>query len=46
MLCGRRVVAGAWLGSRAYRRLSDRRFDEVVLALLGVSGLTLVFTSI
>jgi uncharacterized protein len=39
------TLAGAWLGSRAYRRLSDQRFHEVVLALLGISGLTLVWTS-
>lgn len=38
------TVVGAWLGARAYRRLSDQHFHELVLALLGVSGLTLVFT--
>ncbi|MBV9735416.1 MAG: sulfite exporter TauE/SafE family protein [Acidisphaera sp.] len=37
---------GAWLGARAYRRLSDRRFNDVVLLLLGLSGLTLVWTSL
>jgi uncharacterized membrane protein YfcA len=37
------TAAGAWLGARAYRRLSDRRFHEVVLALLLASGLFLVW---
>ena len=40
------TLAGAWLGARAYRRLSDQRFHEVVLGLLGVSGLTLVWASV
>lgn len=40
------TLAGAWLGARAYRRLSDRRFHEVVLGLLGLSGVTLVWTSL
>ncbi len=39
------TCVGAWLGVRAYRRLSDRRFREVVLCLLGVSGLALVWAS-
>lgn len=37
------TVIGAWLGARTYRRLSDRRFHNLVLALLGASGLTLVW---
>ena len=40
------TLAGTWLGSQAYRRLSDKRFHEVVLSLLGVSGLTLVWSSL
>lgn len=40
------TLAGTWLGARAYRRLSDQRFHEVVLGLLGVSGLTLVWSSL
>lgn len=40
------TFVGTWLGAQAYRRLSDRRFHEVVLGLLGISGLTLVWTSI
>ena len=40
------TLIGAWLGAHAYRRLSDRRFHEVVLALLGISGLTLVWASL
>ncbi len=37
--------AGAWLGIRAYRRLSDKRFREIVPCLLGLSGLALVWAS-
>jgi hypothetical protein len=40
------TTIGAWLGVRAYRRLSDRRFHEVVLALLFVSGLFLVWNAL
>ncbi len=40
------TLVGSWLGARAYHRLSDQRFHEVVLCLLGVSGLTLVWTSL
>ncbi len=40
------TLAGAWLGLRAYRRLSDQHFHEVVLVLLGLSGLTLVWTTL
>ena len=36
---------GSWLGERAYLRLSDRHFHELVLWLLGVSGLMLVWTT-
>ena len=39
------TLAGTWLGSLSYRRLSDQRFHEVVLSLLGASGLTLVWSS-
>ena len=31
------TLAGAWLGARTYRRLSDRRFHVVVLGLLAAS---------
>lgn len=40
------TLVGTWLGARAYRRLSDQRFHEVVLTLLGVSGLILVWGSL
>jgi uncharacterized membrane protein YfcA len=40
------TLCGAWLGAHTYRRLSDRRFHEVVLGLLGLSGLALVWTSL
>lgn len=39
------TLIGAWLGARLYRRLSDERFNLVVLVLLGLSGLTLIWTS-
>lgn len=40
------TLIGAWLGAHAYRRLSDKRFHEIVLALLCISGLTLVWSSV
>ena len=40
------TFVGAWLGSRVYRRLSDRRFSDIVLLLLGLSGLALVWSSV
>jgi uncharacterized membrane protein YfcA len=36
------TIAGAWLGSRTYRRLSDTQFHNVVLALLALSGCLLI----
>ncbi|MFC0408803.1 TSUP family transporter [Roseomonas elaeocarpi] len=36
---------GALAGAAAYRRLSDRRFHEVVLVLLAFSGVTLVWAA-
>lgn len=40
------TLSGAWLGARAYRRLSDHHFHQIVLCLLGFSGLTLIWPSI
>ena len=37
------TFAGAWLGVHAYRRLSDKRSHEVLLGLLGISGLALIW---
>lgn len=37
------TVIGAWLGAWSYHRLDDQRFHTLVLALLGVSGLTLIW---
>lgn len=37
------TFCGAWLGHRCYHRLSDRRFQQLVLTLLGISGLTLIW---
>jgi len=39
------TACGAWAGVRAYQRLSDKRFREVVLCLLGASGVALVWAS-
>lgn len=38
------TIAGAWLGRRLYNRLSDRRFDNVVLILLLISGFLLLLS--
>jgi uncharacterized protein len=38
-------ICGAWLGARIYRRLGDRGFQQVVLALLFLSGVMLIWTS-
>jgi len=40
------TLAGSWLGARAYRRLSDRHFHQIVLGLLAVSGITLIWPSL
>jgi uncharacterized protein len=40
------TIAGAWLGARLYHALSDRNFRDIVLAILFVSGLGLVWSSI
>jgi uncharacterized membrane protein YfcA len=37
------TLAGSWLGVLAYRRLSERHFDRLVLVLLGVSGVGLLW---
>jgi len=37
------ALAGAWIGVRAYGRLSDRRFTDVILALMAVSGVVLLW---
>ena len=36
---------GAWLGVVLYSRVSDRRFNEIILVLLAVSGVVLVWTN-
>jgi uncharacterized protein len=40
------TILGAWLGARVYHALSDRNSRDVVLALLFLSGLGLVWTSL
>lgn len=40
------TLVGAWLGTRAYRALSDGNFRDVVLGLLFLSGAGLVWSSI
>lgn len=39
------ALGGAWLGLRAYHRLSDRRFTDLILVLMAVSGLVLLANS-
>ncbi len=39
------TLIGAWLGARAYRRLSDLHFHNVILALLAASGVTLLWSA-
>jgi uncharacterized membrane protein YfcA len=40
------TLIGAWIGARTYQALSDRNFYDLVLALLFLSGLALVWSSI
>jgi uncharacterized membrane protein YfcA len=40
------TIVGAWIGARAYGRLSDRRFQEIILALLCVAGGVLIWTNL
>jgi uncharacterized membrane protein YfcA len=40
------TIAGAWIGARAYQRLHDRRFQDIILALLCVSGGLLVWSNL
>ena len=37
---------GAWLGALLYARVSDKRFNEIILVLLGVSGIVLIWTNL
>jgi hypothetical protein len=36
------TIIGAFLGRRLYSRLSDRRFDTIILVLLMISGISLL----
>ena len=36
---------GAWLGRRTYNRLGDDRFNQVVLVLLLISGISIIVMS-
>jgi len=40
------TIIGAWLGVRAYHRLSDRHFHKLVLGLLFLSGAALVWANV
>lgn len=40
------TVTGAHVGLRLYRRINDVQFRRIILALLGLSGLTLIGTSL
>ncbi len=37
---------GAWIGAAIYARVSDKRFNEIILVLLAVSGIVLIWTNI
>ncbi|MEM8975154.1 MAG: sulfite exporter TauE/SafE family protein [Pseudomonadota bacterium] len=37
---------GAWLGAALYARVSDKRFNEIILVLLGLSGIVLIWTNL
>jgi uncharacterized membrane protein YfcA len=39
------TVAGSWAGSFLYRRLGDRGFQRIVMALIFVSGAMLIVAS-
>jgi hypothetical protein len=38
-----RALAGAWLGPRIFKRLSDRQFEFAVNLLLALPGVSLAF---
>jgi uncharacterized protein len=40
------TILGAWIGARVYHGLSDRNFRDLVLALLFLSGVGLVWSSV
>jgi len=40
------TLIGAWLGARLYHILSDKRFADIVLGLLFLSGVSLVWNSV
>ena len=40
------IAVAAWLGARAYRRISERVFRRIVLVLLTVSGIVLLATGL
>jgi uncharacterized membrane protein YfcA len=40
------TLAGAWLGRRLYSRLNDRRFDNIILILLLISGISLLWSAV
>jgi hypothetical protein len=37
------VIAGTWLGLKLFGRIDEATFRKIVLALLFVSGITLLF---
>ena len=39
------TLLGAWLGRKTYNRLGDNRFNQVVLVLLLLSGISMIVTS-
>ncbi len=40
------TTLGAWMGRKTYNRLGDSRFDQIVLTLLLLSGISIVLTTV
>jgi uncharacterized protein len=40
------TIGGAWIGARIYMKLGDRGYQQLVMILLLIAGLTLVWTSL
>ncbi|MGE0876271.1 MAG: sulfite exporter TauE/SafE family protein [Burkholderiales bacterium] len=40
------TAAGGYIGAKAYAKLSDQRFRQIILGLLCVSGLSLILTNL
>jgi hypothetical protein len=40
------TIGGAWFGAFIYRRLADHSYQRIIMALLAISGVTLMWTSL